>query len=259
MVDNGVLSSLLRKRVSEGELDLYVLGSSSSEAFDYAIGRRSTYHPFWAGAWSARVLRDAEMQDYIAHILRRAPRESHILLNFGLADVLFNARYKAVTEGFYDFDLLVREAAEGILLTVRNLHASGFRSVRPIFISPVPNLGQKYWQGIGPGRQLPNPLMGMMYHGIFSQVAKEAPCVDVFDELSQGASRCFLLRPEFHRQEQDHHPDYIKMHEIIRDKLFGIPGTPPCREKPLEAHYPYHDIWITTLRKRGRTRRSTCC
>lgn len=245
-------------RIRPADRDLVVLGSSSSEALDYAIGRHPSYHPFWAGAWSARGLNRPAMQDYLARILDPFRRDTVVLLNFGLADILFNARYKAVNEGFYDFPGLLREAAAAILVTRSALVGRGFATVLPVFLAPVPPLRQAYWQRTGPGRQLPNAVMGRMYRDLHGLIAAECDCLDLFDALSAGEQGAWLLRPEFLRQQVDHHPDYRLMHEALRDMLSGIEGIAPCRDAPLRDLYPYSNTFISALMPEGRTRPSTC-
>lgn len=237
---------------------LVVLGSSSSEVFDYAIGRHACYHPFWAGAWSARGLVAAPMQAYLRRILDPLPRETVVILNFGLADILFNARHKAVTAGFYAFPEMVEEAADAILATRDALVSQGFGIVIPAFLAPVPAMGQEYWSKTGPGRQLPNRVMGRMYHDLFAKVRASTPCLDTFEEMSMGETGAYLLRPEFRRPGSDHHPDYLRMHDLIRTKLAPFEDIPPCRPVPLAQHYPYTDVWITSLRDKALTRPSTC-
>lgn len=239
-------------------VDLVVLGSSSSEAFDYAIGPDPRYHPFWAGAWSARFLLRNDMQAYVRHILNPMPRNSHVLLNFGVADVIFNARYKAVKAGFYRFEAMVEEAVHAILMTHATVRSMGFRSVYPVFIAPVIELGEDYWQQTGPGRQLPMRLLGNMYHGIFEGVSARVECLDTFDALSQGGEGAWLLKKEFARITPDHHPDYIKMHDVIRDLLNALPGAPKGREEPLKEHYAFENTFVTELITRKATRQSTC-
>lgn len=238
--------------------DLVVLGSSSSEVFDYVIGKNSFYHPFWAGAWSARGLRNKEMQSYIKLVLSPFEKDTCIFLNFGLADVIFNARYKANTEGFYDFKRIVTEAANGIILTKKNIEANGFRSVFGVFIAPVTPHDQNYWFPMGPGRQLPNAVMGTMYYDLFNIVSNEMKCIDTFNEMSLGKSGSYLLKDEFVRENADHHPDYLKMHEIIKAKLLPIKGLPEPRQFPLESLYQYENFFVKDLLKEGKTRPNTC-
>lgn len=242
---------------TEGQMDLIVLGSSSSEAFDYVIGRNPAFHPYWASGWSARGLRSAEMQDYIAHILSPRSRHSHVMLNFGAVDVLFNARYKAVKEGFYDFGGFVTEAVEGLALTMRNVRQMGFEGVWPTFIAPVASMPQKFWDRIGPGRQLPNRMMGQMYYDIFRQIAAEGPCFETFDAMSTGKAGNWLLRPEFARAAPDNHPSYIVMQTLLTEKLAAIPGMPPPRRVPHTRHYKHVRVSLKELMANGSTRADT--
>lgn len=239
--------------------NLVVLGSSSSEAFDYVMGPNPAYFPFWASGWSARGLRASAMQAYIAKIMGAVPKESHVLLNFGVADVLFNARHRACQTGFYNFEQHVAEAVSGIHLTAKNLRKMGFRSVYPVFVSPIVAVPRRYWGKPGEdGPQLADPQMGRMYHAICEKLSVDLECIDTFEEMSLGPKGHFLLRPEFARERPDHHPNYVATQDILKKKLRRLPGMPPFRPEPHLALYPHTQTPIKALVAEGRTRPRTC-
>lgn len=238
---------------------LVVLGSSSSEAFDYVMGRNPAYHPFWASGWSARGLRAPKMQAYIRAIMDPLPRSTHVLLNFGVTDVVFNLRHKIQRDGGCDLDAFLAEAVEGILLTAENLRAAGFASVHGCFIAPLVPLPDSFWQrerrDLPP---LPDAVTGPLYHEIYRRVAERLPCISTFDEMSLGEAGHYMLRPAYLRQRPNHHPSYIPMQRLLRRKLAPLPHLTAFRSTPLHRHYRHKRFTITDLVAEGRTRPRTC-
>lgn len=237
---------------------LVVLGSSSSEVFDYIFGDRPDYHPFWASGWSARGLRSPNHTRYLEHILTDVPRSATVLLNFGCTDVNFNARHMASTRGIYDFSGVLNEALAGILTASRHITGMGFRNVRAVFISPVISLPQAYWSRFSKGRQLPDRMLGRMYHDLCRATARQMPTIDSFRDLTDGAAGGYLLKPEFMRPVPNHHPDYIKIQRVIWNRVSAIPGVPPRREEWLDQHYDHVPAHIKRLMAASRTRPRTC-
>ena len=254
-----LLRRFLPVRAGDETRHLAVLGSSSSEIFDYVMGPCPLYHPFWASGWSARGLRGTKMQAYVRTIMTPLPRSTHVLLNFGAADVLFNARHKA-SQGHWNFEEMVSEAVQGIDSLARLLGRMGFRSVTATFIAPVAVLPDAYWyRSLPDSRQLPDRMLGMMYHQIFRRLQRRMPVLDSFDEMSCGPDGSFLLKPEFHRARPDHHPDYIRMIPLMESRLAALPGLPPFRSERHRQHYKHVRCPIRTLVPKMATRPRTCC
>ena len=253
------LLSRFRKPAPPGEeRPLVVLGSSSSEAFDYVFGDNPQYFPFWASAWSARGLRTKQHRDYLRAILAPIPRGATILLNFGCTDVNFNCRHMAASRGHYDFKAVIEEAAEGIRMTDGFLKHLGFDRNHAVFISPAMSLPQSYWNIFSKSRQLPDKMLGRMYHDLFRLTARDVPTIDLFAELSGGEKGHYLLRTEFMRPRPNHHPDYIRMQHILWDKIRHLEGMLPMREPPFQEEYPHVQSSIKTLLEKHETRPRTC-
>ncbi len=243
----------------QNERDLVVFGSSSTEAFDYIMGRNPKYHPLWASGWTARGLRGQDHQAYISKIVGEIDRSACVLLNFGGADVLFSARYKATREGFYDFVTFLHEARDGILKTRDTLHTLGFQDVSAVFIAPIVSLPQTFWHQRGLDRQLPNQSMARMYHDLSGLVGEEMPMLDTFETMSQGASGGYFLKPEFRRKTADTHPDYIVMQDILWDLITSkLEGPFHRRSERLEELYPHEQILVGGLMPKGQPRKNTC-
>lgn len=247
------------KNSGSEDRDLVVIGSSSTEAFDYVMGRNPKYHPFWASGWTARGLRSPAHREYLGKILADIDRSASIVMNFGGGDVLFSARYKATREGFYDFAGLMQEARDGILQTADFLHGMGFETVTAAFIAPIVSLPQTFWHQKGLDRQLPNQAMARMYYDLSQNVRASMPTFDTFDTMSLGAAGGYFLKPEFRRANADTHPDYIAMQDILWDAMIAnLPGPFHRREQRLSALYPHEQILVGGLMPTGQPRKNTC-
>lgn len=245
------------RKIPQGP-SLVVLGSSSSEVFDYIFGDNKYYFPYWASGWSARGLKKKEYELYIRKILHDIPRSSNILLNFGCADVAFNLRHMAAKKGVYDFKNTLFEAADGIEKCKKILNGMGFKNVYSVFISPMISLPQAYWNKLNPIRQLPDRMLGKFYFDLFQEVSRRMPTIDLFDELSDVKKGSYLLKDEFKRTYHNHHPDYIKIQHIIYNKVASVPGMLPMRDIPLEESYKHTVAPIGELLASGTTRKRTC-
>lgn len=248
----------LKEKFSSKKLPLVVLGSSSSEIFDYIFGNNPEYFPYWAGGWSARGLRSQEHEIYLRKIMKDIPKNANILLNFGCADVAFTLRHMAANKGVYDFPKILREAAEGIEKCRRVLIGMGFKRVYAVFVSPMISLPQEYWNRLQPGRQLPDRMLGVIYYDLFKLVSKRMPTINFFDELSRTEDGSYLLKDKYKREKPDHHPDYIKIQRIVYDKLKIISGMMPIRDTLLAEKYPTYPAPIKDLLASGTTRPRTC-
>lgn len=237
---------------------LVVMGSSSSEVFDYIFGDRPDYFPFWASGWSARGLRSAEHRHYLQKILSPIPRTANIFMNFGCTDVNFNCRHLASTKGVYDFKTALDEAAAGITTTSDFITSMGFRNIYAVFISPAISLPQVYWSRFSQSRQLPDKMLGRMYFDLFQATASKMKTVDVFRELTDFTNDHYVLKKEYMRAAPNHHPDYIKIQHIIWEKIRHIDGMLPMRSDPLDRGYPHVQTGIKQLIEAGTTRPRTC-
>ncbi|QUS36747.1 hypothetical protein [Falsirhodobacter algicola] len=254
-----MLQKLFRRQTTPATpAALVVLGSSSSETFDYIFGDNEQYFPYWAGGWSARGLRKPEHEAYLNTIMADVPRDANILLNFGCADIAFTARHMAARKGVYDFARILDEAAEGIATCRRVLNRMGFRNVHAVFVSPMIPLPQTYWDRLDPIRQLPNRMMGRMYYDLFQRVAAMMPTIDAFDDLANVEDGSYLLKPRFKKQRQDHHADYVKIQHIVYRRLTAIPRMLPPRPQPFAREYPHARAPIKELIAAGTTRPRTC-
>lgn len=237
---------------------LVVIGSSSSELFDYIFGDRPDYFPFWASGWSARGLRSEEHNRYLENILTPVPKEANVFLNFGCVDVNFNCRHMASARGVYDFKTIMDEAADGIRTAARTVRASGFQNIYAVFISPAIPLPQSYWAKFSPSRQLPDRMLGRMYHELFREVASTMKTVDVFNEIAEPGTGTYVMKKEYKKANPNHHPDYIKIQNIVWDKIKDIPGMLPMRSDPLREEYGHTSVGIKKLIESGTTRTRTC-
>lgn len=244
--------------INQHQKPLVVLGSSSSEVFDYIFGDHPMYYPYWASGWSARGLRNAVAQKYIETILRPIPADANIFLNFGNTDVIFNARHVAVNRGYYDFSKLLAEAESGISECVDLLQHIGFKNIICCFTAPPASLPQMYWRRFGPGRQLPDKVLGMMYKDFADTISGIHKSINYIDLLSKGAPGGYILKEKYTRTEPNHHPDYIKTQQIILSGLTNIPGILGVRKPLLSKMYAHQDHNITDLIKRGCPRPRTC-
>lgn len=120
---------------------LVVLGSSSSEIFDYIIGDNPDYFPFWASGWSARGLRglsESGIKEYLIAILADVRKDANIFLHFGNVDIDFTIPFKVKREGFYDFKSMIYEVADGIGDLKKFLtEEMGFSNVYAVFTAPL--------------------------------------------------------------------------------------------------------------------------
>lgn len=237
---------------------LVVIGSSSSEVFDYIFGDRPDYFPFWASGWSARGLRSDEHRRYLREILSPVPKTANVLMNFGCADVNFNCRHLASTKGVYDFQTVMDEAAQGILYCRDLVRTMGFFNVYAVFISPIISLPQEYWNNFSPTRQLPDRMLGKMYFDLYQATASKMKAVAAFRELTDFNSGRYVLKKEYMRTAPNHHPDYIKIQHVVWNRIRHIDGMMPMRSDPLVKGYPHVVAGIKKLIETRTTRPRTC-
>lgn len=241
---------------ASGSRPLAVLGSSASEVFDYIFGANPLYHPLWASGWSARVLRDPDEAAFITHVVQHLPRDTIILLNFGVNDIQFNLRYKMRKQGFYDLSGFLDEAAEGILVAHDLLKSLGFTTVLAVFASPIVALDRGYWEE----RNLPvvpMTVLGRMYCDLPGRVADlGVPTLDLLAPLLAGPGKPFL-HPRLKRARPDHHASYIATQAAIWEGIAQIPGVPARRPEFHAKHYPHEPYDIRRWRLIGEPRPRT--
>lgn len=236
---------------------LIVMGSSSSEMFDYIFGDNDLYFPYWASSWSARSFNRDETISYVKSILGKSSRESNIILNFGPQDIMFSLPVLLEIEGFYDLSLFQRNTVNGFNAAANLLRSMGFNRIFSVFSSPITNLPREYWDRFNL-TAIPAIMQARMYCDLPSMIDHHIQTViDLHDQLSQGKKRPFL-KDEFRKDPMDHHPDYIKIQDILWNRLKDIPGILPRREPHFTELYPHKFYGIGNLIKEQKTRPRTC-
>lgn len=247
--------------------DLVVMGSSSTEVFDYIFGNQPRYHPFWASAWSARGLRKSENIDYVQRILADIDRQSNVFLNFGNVDTDYNLRYKIHHEGFSDFERFAQQMVEGLTHLKQTLLAMGFLENRifATFLSPPVRLDYDYWLADDVNcYPAPTKVRGGIIWQVAHQVEQHMQTINLLQTFSDhvqyaGETEFYpALSGKYTRETPDHHPDYIKTKDIIWQRIQGIEGILPKRERPLIRLYPHQGFHIEELKKQGIPRPRTC-
>lgn len=249
--------------------DLIVLGSSSSEVFDYIFGDNPQYHPFWASGWSARGLTNQHNLNYIANIINKTDisRSANIFLNFGNADVDFNLRHKVCHENFQDYDIFLQQMTVGILCLKNHLIRLGFDENRifATFVSPPVRLEQEYWWWLHDNKgQLPTSIRGSLLWKCSKILEQDMKVINLLkilsDNFKYGYEKDFYpaLSIKYMRDKPDHHANYIKTQEIVWKGIEMIDGIIPKRANFLEELYQHEIFDIRPLRDKGKPRPRTC-
>lgn len=97
-----------------------------------------------------------------------------------------------------------------------------------------------------------------MYFDIYQSVAKRIPTLDIFEETASGPDGFYLLREAFTKPSPSHHPDYIKIQDIVWRKLEPLDGRLARRDPPHRQLYPHKAANLGLLREAGKTRERTC-
>ncbi|ALJ79987.1 hypothetical protein [Ketogulonicigenium vulgare] len=243
---------------------LVVLGSSGAEVFDYIFGDQPQYHPFWASSWSARSLGRAPVQDYVLGLLAGVDQRAHILLNFGMQDLIFGLPATLRAMGHrgvlaadlpavvHEAEVAVASAILGQVALMRRIEAAGFDQVRAIFWALPPALPADYWlQRDLPA--LPASFVSQLYRNMAARMVGHR--VDVLDLTAQFGGD--LLHPHFARRGTDHHPDFIRSQRALWQRLQGLPALLPRRRLWRWRHWPHQRVMIADLLTQGAPRPRT--
>jgi hypothetical protein len=240
-----------------GPRPLVVVGSSTSELFDYVFGDNPDYYPFWASGWRARALLAAPDREYLGTILAPVDRRARIILNLGKVDINYNAAHRAAKYGEFDLPGFLDEVRDGILAAAARAHALGFKEVHAAFLAPPTDVAAETWRRVGVEHQFAPLMRGRMYVQLAREVAKKMPTINTIAAFS-AAPDYPVLAPEFHRLRPDAHPHFIQMQEIVWQALRPLPGMLPRRDPPHRALYPHKGYFYADLKKQGTTRPRTC-
>lgn len=246
---------------------LVVLGSSSSEVYDYIFGDQEKYYPYWASAWSARGLRKPETMEYVQHILQGIPLSANVILNFGNVDIDYNLRYKIAHEDYQEFEDFATEMAEGILNLNQTLIDMGFDKNRIFasFVAPPVRLDYDYWlsDDIACAPAATNVRGGVLLKAC-NIVSAQMKAINMLYALSDhvryiGEDKFYpALSGKFIRDVPDHHQDYIKTQNLIWESMQNIEGLLPRRKVFHQALYQHTGSHIDELKKTKTVRVRTC-
>ena len=235
---------------------LVVLGSSSSEIFDYIFGDNPDYYPFWASGWSARGLRQEKPDGYLATIMQPIDRHAIVIMNFGATDIAFNTPYKVQTAGFYDLPAMVSESRAGILHARDRLNRMGFTNIYACFVAPIARPAPGYANKIN-RRVFAPRLLGRMYLDLAEQTAKRMPVLNFCPDMVESETSP-VLALNYMRAPTDTHPHYVKVQDIAWQHLKDVPGMLPRRDPPHTELYEHVAHGIGELRAANVTRPRTC-
>lgn len=227
---------------------LYTFGSSSSELFDYIFGTNPDYRSHWASGWSARGFLKMENRNFVLACLEGARGDDVIFLQFGNVDVQFNAAHRMRLGNFLDPAGFCAQAAEGILKLEAELRARGFDRVYCIYCGPPVPLPGSYYRNKFRLPGIPPRFQAQMFREINRLVAEKATLLDLSDVLADERG---LLKKRFRRPFPDHHADYIRIQELVWERIRMLPGIPSRREKWLRQLYPHRPRKIRKLMENG--------
>lgn len=227
---------------------LYAFGSSSGELFDYIFGTSSQYRSHWASGWSARGFLKAENRNYVLACLKGASSDDIIFLQYGAVDVQFNAAHRMRLGNFLDPAGFCAQAAEGLLNMVADLQAAGFGKVYCVYAGPPVPLPPLYYRRKFGLPSIPARFQAQMFREINRLVAEQAALLDLSDVLTDDRG---VLKKRFRRSFPDHHADYIRIQELVWERIRDIPGMPPAREDWRGQLYPHRPRKIRNLMEKG--------
>lgn len=233
-------------------------GSSATEIFDYIFGDNPNYLPFWASSWSARGLKKTELHlKPYSQFLDKISNESIILLHFGTVDADFNLPYK-LSFGFYNIPRFVDEMVEGIIFLRNFLRDNyGFKHIYSVFTAPSIPLADEYWTH-GDIRSIPAVLRAKVLWDCAEKLSStDVAVINCLPELVQSKERP-ICAETFIRDYPDHHIDYVKVQDIVYDKLKEIPGMIPQKKIKHTFFYPHLQYLVTTALERNTPRPRTC-
>lgn len=241
---------------------LVVLGSSSSEIFDYIFGDNQDYFPFWASGWSARGLRglyESGISELLQTILKDIDKDANILLNFGNVDIDFHLPFKVKEEGFYDFQSLLYESVDGLTCLYEFLTAEmGFKNVYAIFAAPPVRLHNDYWWRECQSEPAPSKSRGRMMLDLVNEMTRRMPVINCLPDLMESPENP-ICAEQYVRVVPDHHIDYIQAQDVVFAHLQKVEGMLPRRSEKHTSLYEHLNYGIgevkDTMKPRPRTTR----
>lgn len=207
-----------------------VFGSSSSEVFDYIFGDNPDYFPFWASGWSTRGLKNTEkhIKPYRVY-LENISSDSIILLHFGSVDIDFNLAFKAETSGFYHTDLFIKEMVDGILKFRKYLYDEfGISNIYAVFSAPTIELTPEYYKEYFRFDQLPVKMRSKMLWDFAITLASQMPVVNCLPDLVKSIDDP-VCDNKYVRERPDHHIDFVKIQDVVYNKIKKVPNMLPRR------------------------------
>ena len=244
--------------------DLVVMGSSSTELFDYIFGDNPQYHPFWASGWNARSANREPYITYTTEILKDISRDAIIFLNFGNSDIDFILRYKMNDPNFNNrFDIFVDEIVVGLIYFKELLVSMGFKhdNIFAVFANPPVQLPISYWINMDKHKPALIHTRGLMHKIMIDKCKSSMRVIDVTPQLSNPLVDYPVLDVKFMRDSvQDHHQDYVKTQQIVWDAIRQeeIEGLIPPRNPFHKDLYPHTFAFIGNLMEENKVRQRTC-
>lgn len=259
-IKENILANNLRGKSMEKPLVAF--GCSSAEVFDYIFGKNALYHPFWASGWSARSLNDLKHtdRDMLAYIpiLESLPKDSNILLHFGMTDVEFSLPMLARDKGVYDLPLFLKEMVEGVLTFKSYLnHNFGFTNIYSVFTSPPIWLPANHWETVFKFKPFPLKIRGQMLLDFSEKLSQVMPTINCLDKLiiSQKNPIC---SPDYMRARISHHIGFIEAQDLIYSELQEIEGILKQRNPKLKEYYRHTNVGVDSVRNDRKPRINTC-
>lgn len=256
-----------RVNMYESYKDLVVLGSSSTEVFDYIFGDNPQYYPFWASGWCIRPIeKEKKYQDYIEFLLENISRESIIFLNFGNADIDFVLRYKLGSQSLSlpQINRFGDEIIYGLKYLKDFLTFLGFygENIYCTFANPPVELDAKYWIDFDNYPPVDLRIRSMLHLKMLRESSEFIKVINATSDLIDKNSNFFVLDKQFMKEEyEDHHQDYSKTQKLIWNEIqnMNIPHLIPARENFHSCLYPHKHELIDDLIASKRARVRTCC
>lgn len=239
---------------------LVVLGSSSSEIFDYIFGDNKDYFPFWASGWSARGLRNLESNgigEYLRSILNGIDKNANIFLNFGNVDIDFHLPFKVKEEGFYDFQSLLYESVDGLTYLYEFLtEEMGFKNVYAIFAAPPVRLHNDYWWRECQSEPAPSKSRGRMMLDLVDEMSRRMPVINCLPSLMESPENP-ICAERYVRVIPDHHIDYIQAQDVVYEYLQKVEGMLPRRSEKHTSFYEHLNYGIGEVKESMKPRPRT--
>ena len=234
-----------------------VLGSSSSEVFDYIFGDNPHYHPFWIDGWTARGLRDHEDQFYIANIVSPLNRKALVILCFGMADIFFSLAYKRAKKERLTIEAFSLDVLDGIFRTYQTLRKLGFRNVINLFYNPIPDLSKEYWDRMEVVDQLSVDELSKALRCIIIKCKTKMRTIDLTPLFSKSDAP-YIADKRYQHPFEDHHLNFISVQRIIWEHVKDLSGIIQRKPNFHEAIYDHTFIPVAQLINDQVPRPRTC-